>query len=603
MIVEDVMLTRTKIICTMGPAVATYEKIVELIDAGMNVARLNFSHGTHEDHLRTIEMLKKARIEKNTPLAIMLDTKGPEIRIGHVRPEGIELRAGQKFKLVKHHVEESDEMVQMTPSQVFDSIKIGTVILIDDGYIITKVVEIDSEGITVEVKNGAILKKNKGINIPNAEINLPAMTKQDVDDITFACHHGIDIVAASFIRSEDHIIEIKRLLISKGRADMLVIAKIENPQGVYNFDTIMQIADGIMVARGDLGVELPLQEVPALQKMMIKKCLLQSKPVVTATQMLESMIKNPRPTRAEVSDVANAIYDGSSAVMLSGETSVGLYPIETVKMMKSIIEEAEKNLDYEQFLVTDKNKFPSDVSSAVSVASVKTAYNCQARAIFVYTHSGCTARILSKCHPRMPILALSSSFRVFNQMSLLWGVVPVYPENFQTEKEAFHKLSCFSLSKGLVSYGDLVVITSGSAFGISGSTNTMRIESIGDVLVRGRPGFGERIHGQIALLTRIENVTIDHVKDKIVVLSRCTDVYMDVLKHVVGIILQSHVNDGRSEKSALEIAKSLGIPIITRAQGALSQLKEGLLVTMDPDKGIIYNGTLSAEEEKKFLKN
>ncbi|MBM3207114.1 MAG: pyruvate kinase [Chlamydiae bacterium] len=472
------MSIRTKIICTMGPAVASYEKILELIDAGMNVARLNFSHGTHEDHLKVIEMLKKARVEKKVPLAIMLDTKGPEIRIGHVKPEGIQLAAGQKLKLVKNIVEERDDMVQMTPHQVFDTIKIGTKILIDDGYIITHVVDVDYTGITVEVENSAILKKNKGINIPNASINLPAMTQQDIDDISFGCKNGIDIVAASFIRSEDHVVEIKKLLISQGRPDVMLIAKIENPQGVSNFESIVQMADGIMVARGDLGVELPLQQVPALQKMMIKKCFLHQKPVVTATQMLESMIKNPRPTRAEVSDVANAIYDGSSAVMLSGETSVGLYPIETVRMMRDIIKESEANLDFESFSVRSKGGLTVDVSSAVSMATAKTAYNLQAKAIFVYTHSGVTARILSKCHPSMPILALSSSMQIYNQMSILWGVIPIEPETLLTEKESFKKLCTFILSRGLAHIGDLVITTSGSAFGISGSTNTMRVERI-----------------------------------------------------------------------------------------------------------------------------
>lgn len=336
-------MTRTKIICTIGPAVNSLEKIRQLIDAGMNVARLNFSHGTHEEHRKVIENLKKAREEKKVPLAIMLDTKGPEIRVGKLQNDVIELKPKQKILVVKETVEGNNQRFSITPAIALNFLEPGHQMLFDDGYIISKVIECKKEGVWIEIQNAGLLKSHKGVNLPGANVDLPAMTQQDVADIIFGCQNDIDLIAASFIRSAEHVIEIKKLLAQQKKAEILVIAKIENRLGVENFDNIIQVADGIMVARGDLGVELPLREVPVLQKMMIRKCLRAAKPVVTATQMLESMIKNPRPTRAEVSDVANAIYDSTSAVMLSGETAVGQYPIETVSMMRSIIEETEKD--------------------------------------------------------------------------------------------------------------------------------------------------------------------------------------------------------------------------------------------------------------------
>lgn len=596
------MQTRTKIICTMGPAVNNYDKIVELIDAGMNVARLNFSHGSHEDHLKTINLLKKAREDKKVPLAIMLDTKGPEIRIGKVRPEGIPLAPKQKILLVKEAVEADEHRVQLTPAQVFDNIEVGTKILIDDGYIISYVVEKNDKGILIEIQNAGLLKNQKGVNIPNARIDLPAMTKQDIDDISFGCKQDVDIIAASFIRSADHVIEIKRLLIAQGKPDILVIAKIESPEGIENFDSIVLVADGIMVARGDLGVELPLEEVPSLQKMMIRKCYHSSKPVVTATQMLESMIKNPRPTRAEVSDVANAIYDSTSAVMLSGETAVGLYPVETVSIMKSIIKEAEQHFNYREFFTRDSGKDSTDVSLAVSLASVKTAYKSCAKAIFAFTNSGFTARLISKCRPEMPIIALTPNTKTYHQMALYWGVTPVDPMPCNNVQQAFAKVSQFAMDRDCVRYGDLVVITAGSPFGISGTTNMMMVESIGDVLVRGKPGVGNRIHGKVSILISKEEKAAENVRDTIVVMSKCTEDYLPLLKLVIGIVLQNHPDDPASEKSALQIAKSLGIPIITRAEGALNLLKEGQLVTIDPQKGLVYKGSLSTDEEKLFSK-
>lgn len=469
---------RTKIICTMGPAVASDEKLEALIDAGMNVARINFSHGTQAQHGVVIERLKRVREKKKVPLAILLDTKGPEIRLGNVEGGQFSVEKGQKLRLVTQNILGTKEGVQITPSLVIAPLSIGDTVLIDDGYLITKVVEKNADWVTVEFLNPGLIKDHKGVNIPGVNIPLPAMTEQDVSDLKFGVEQGIDLIAASFIRSKEHILQIRKLLTELGAPHVLLLAKIENRLGVEKFDEILEEADGVMVARGDLGVELPLKEVPALQKMMIRKCYRSGKPVVTATQMLESMIKNPRPTRAEVSDVANAIYDSTSAVMLSGETAVGLYPVETVQMMQSIIEETEKDFDYRSFFSVLQRPEFRDVPSSIALAAVQTAYNAQAKGIFCFTHSGFTARHLSSFRPPFPMFALPSDAKTYHQLSLNWGVIPVDPASVSTVTQALQIVSAFAVKRKLLRPRDIVIVTAGSPFGQIGSTNMMLVESV-----------------------------------------------------------------------------------------------------------------------------
>lgn len=472
------MLRKTKIICTIGPSVRSYEKILQLIDAGMNVARLNFSHGSPKEHQETIEMLKKARKERAVPLAIMLDTKGPEIRLGNIKNNYLEVFSKQKILITKEEVLGDAHGVSIQPSFVLDSLQVGDRVLFDDGYIITKVVEISKKGVLAEIENNGIIRSYKGVNVPGIHIDLPSMTEQDIKDILFGCRLDIDVVAASFIRSAEHVLEIKRLLMSQEKPEVLVIAKIENSLGIQNFDAILQVADGIMVARGDLGVELPLNQVPRLQKMMIRKCRQAGKPVITATQMLESMIANPLPTRAEVSDVANAIYDSTSAVMLSGETAAGKYPIQVVQMMKEIAEETEKDFNYRQLFANDSAVGFNDVTSSVALASVKTAYSSYAKGIFVFTNSGFSARALSRLRPEIPIIALTPHVKVYHQLALEWGVTPALSFEQKNIQEAFIQTSNFALSQEIVQLGDLVVVVAGDPFGISRTTNTMIVETI-----------------------------------------------------------------------------------------------------------------------------
>jgi len=589
------MRTRTKIICTLGPATSSYEKIVQLIDAGMNVARINMSHGAYDKHKETIDNLKKARKEKGIALAIMLDTKGPEVRVGNLASP-IVLEEGAHLKITK---DPKEGEITLEPFEVIQDIKMGAQVLFDDGYITSKVTEKHPDFLVVKIENPGVLKSQKGVNIPHAELQLPAVTERDISDIEFGCKNGIDILAASFIRSADHIITIKGILAKSKSSHVMVIAKIENALGVKNFDSILQASDGIMVARGDLGVELPVTQVPKLQKVMIRKCYQSFKPVVTATQMLESMISNPRPTRAEVSDVANAVYDCTSAVMLSGETAVGQYPIETVKLMRSTIIEAEKDFDYEDFFYKDVSRqLFNDISSSVALASVKTAYSAHGKALIALTTSGFTARLMGRFRPEMPIVAVTPDEKTYHQLAFSWGTVPVL-EKVKNVKEGVQRASCFVLTHKLVRYGDLIVVTSGTPFGVSGTTNVMLVDNIGDVLVRGLPGNGKRTHGKVEFLLSFDEEAKYDFKDKLVVLSSCLEEYEPHLQLAGGIILQNHPDDSCSEDLAKQFAHDYKIPLLIRADAACTTLKKDQLVTLDPTKGLVFEGIVESEDEMR----
>ncbi|MEC7840464.1 MAG: pyruvate kinase [Chlamydiota bacterium] len=587
------MSVRTKIICTIGPSVSSYEMLRQLIDAGMNVARINFSHGTYEQHEAVIRDIKKAREDAGVPVAIMLDTKGPEVRLGEIAGGSVSLVAGQTWKLSSDKVVGDEYKVSINPGKVLLHLEIGAKVLFDDGYVCSHVVEKFEDGIEVQIENSGEIKSGKGVNFPYANLDLPSMTDKDIADLAFGCKHDLEMVAASFVRSADDVLAIKNLLAELKKPETLVIAKIENHEGVDNFDSIVQIADGIMVARGDLGVEVPLTQVPKLQKMMIRKCYLAGKPAVTATQMLESMITNPRPTRAEASDVANAIYDSTSAVMLSGETAIGKYPIETVKMMKNIALEAEVDFDYHNFFNSYTPLAYHDVPTSVTLATVKTAYNSDAKAIFAFTSSGKTARLLARLRPKIPILAMTSDKKRYHQMALNWGVIPIFEEEeCHSSQEAFDKLSSYAVEHGLVRYGDLVIITAGSPFGVSGTTNMMIVESIGHVLVRGESGLGPRVHGKVTVVHALEGKSPYQVKNKIIVLAKCDESYLPLIKEAAGVVLQNHVDDLESETFLMQQSLVLNKPVIVRATNALNTLNESQLVTIDPSNSIVYKGVV-----------
>ena len=582
-------MIRTKIVCTIGPAVSSFEKLIALLEAGMNVARINLSHGTREEHKQRIENLKKAREQLHCPLAIMLDTQGPEMRIGKIAGDAVHLKAGQKIRLAE--VGDGIDSISIHPPEVLNALTIGLKVLFDDGYIIAEVVEKEPGAALLEIKNNCILKTGKKMNIPGANLPLPAMTAQDISDLKFGCQESIDFVAASFIRSSHHVLSIKELLAKEGKPDIRVIAKIESTQGVENLDRIIQVSDGIMIARGDLGVELDLALVPKLQKLMIRKCYQACKPSITATQMLESMIANPRPTRAEVSDVANAIYDCTSCIMLSGETAVGKYPIETVQRMRSIAKEAEADFNYRAFFEYHSQRDYHDVSSAVAMAAVKTAYSANAKAIFAFTASGATARLVSRLRPEMPIIAVTPNPPVYHQLALNWGVIPVLLEGCLSAKEAFAAASSYALAHGIISFGDLVVVTAGAPFGKKGSTNMMTVENIGEVLVRGHRGFGSKICAPVSIVLSPEGRDPASFKGRLVIIPHCDNTFLPILKEAAGVILQNYLGDTASEQYATHVAKSLDIPVMSRADGAMAVLKENEEVTLDPHRGLIYRGS------------
>jgi pyruvate kinase len=593
----DAMHTRTKIICTMGPAVASYEKILNLIDAGMHIARLNMSHRDHQGHKEMIEMLKRAREEKKRPLAIMLDTKGPEIRVAAIENESLKLNHGQKLRIFRNPVKGSDQGISLVPATIVDDIPLDATVLFDDGYIASRVIEKTEERVTVEIEDGGILKSFKGVNIPCAKLKLPNVTEKDREDLIFGCQQGVDLIAASFVRDADHILEIKKLLAEYESTQILVVAKIENALGVQNFDGILQAADGIMVARGDLGVELPLTQVPKLQKMMIRKCHAAFKPVVIATQMLESMIEHSRPTRAEVSDVANAIYDSASAIMLSGETAVGKYPVETVRLMRDTVIAAENDFPFEDFFHNQMGRRTfNDISHSVLLAAVKTAYASHGKALIALTTSGFTARLMAHFRPRMPIIALTPKQETYHQLAFAWGVIPLYAA-VDNVKQGTVKASCFALEQKILHYGDLIVVTSGVPFGISGTTNMMVVDHIGEVLIRGRGGKGKKVHGKVMFIFSYDPGKSYDVNNRLVVVPYCDESYAKLFKGAAGVILQNSPDDTLSEEMGKTIAHDLNIPILVRADTACETLKEGQMVTLDPAKGLVFDGIMESEKD------
>ena len=452
----------TKIICTMGPNTDKKTGMKSLVKNGMNVARFNFSHGDHEEQRERMNLLKNVREELDRPVAILLDTKGPEIRTGLLEGgKKVTLREGSEFILYTEEMTGNETGCCVTYPGLAKDVKPGDRILIDDGLIELKVKQIKSGNIVCHVENGGELGERKGVNVPNVKVKLPAVTEKDIDDILFGIQQDIDFIAASFIRSAKGVKEIRKILKENHAEHISIIAKIENAEGVENIDEIIEASDGIMVARGDLGVEIPAQEVPHIQKMIIKKCNERYVPVITATQMLDSMIRNPRPTRAEVADVANAIYDGTDAVMLSGETAAGKYPVEALKMMNEIAENTEQYVDYEKYIHHRTMYEQSKISSAIGIASVRTARNIGAACIVTPTMSGKTARLISNFRPSMPIYAVTPNEMVQHKMQLYWGVIPLKGYIKDTTENIIVNAMETIKRKRLVKKGQTVVITAG----------------------------------------------------------------------------------------------------------------------------------------------
>ncbi len=468
-------MRKTKIICTLGPSTKKDGVLRELMLNGMNTARINFSHGTREGHLETINEVKKMREELGLPVAILLDTSGPEIRLGNFTGGKAELCEGELFTLTSREVEGSAKEASITYKGLPGDVKKGTIILIDDGLIKMEAEEVTETDIVCRILNGGTVSDHKGINVPNVNISMPYISEKDRLDIIFGIENDVDFIAASFVRSADDILKIREIFKEKNCNNIKIISKIENRQGVDNIDEILEVSDGIMIARGDMGVEIPLQEVPVIKKKIIKKVYNADKIVITATQMLDSMMKNPRPTRAEATDVANAIYDGTSAIMLSGETAAGNYPVEALKTMIDITEFAEEDIDYNnRFKILAKMDKP-DVTDAISHATCMTAIDINAAAIVTITKAGRTARMISRYRPYSPIIGCTPSRKTYYQMSLSWGIMPVMINEETDTEELFKNSMKAAQESGYIEKGGLAVITAGVPLGISGTTNIIRV--------------------------------------------------------------------------------------------------------------------------------
>lgn len=470
-------MRKTKIVCTLGPATDDYETLKSLVKAGLNVARLNMSHGDHAEHLRRIEAVRKVRAELGVPVALLMDTKGPEIRVKTFINHRITLVEGARFTLTSRDIEGDESIASVTYSALPSVLKKGDRVLLNDGMIELTVEKIFGEDVVTTVVNGGELTDRKSINLPGIEIDMSYLSAADKSDIEFAVRENADYIALSFVRCADDVRQAKNLVKKCGGEGIQLISKIENRQGVTNIEEILGLSDGIMVARGDMGVEIPFEELPHIQKSLIKQCYRAGKKVITATQMLESMINNPRPTRAEISDVANAIYDGTSAIMLSGETAAGHYPVEAVKTMAKIAEETEKTINYKKRFQSYDYKVVN-VTDAVSHSTCAAAFDLGAKAIITVSQSGYTARKISRFRPECVIIAATTSQKAFNQLALNWGVAPCMAEVQTTSDALFAHAARCALNTGLVSEGDLVVLAGGSAVGKASSSDTMRIEKL-----------------------------------------------------------------------------------------------------------------------------
>ena len=472
-------LRKTKIVCTLGPATEDDAILRAMIQAGMNVARLNFSHGTYEGHAQNIRRIRALSAELHTPVGIMLDTKGPEIRLKTFRDHRVTLQKGQLFTLCTDDVEGNAEHVSITYADLPADVQPGTTILIDDGLVGLTVEAVSKMEIQCRVNNGGVISDRKGINVPDANLSMPFISRKDREDILFGIQENVDFIAASFTRTEEDILAIRKLLTDNGGKGISIIAKIENMQGVQNIDSILAVSDGVMVARGDLGVEIPLEQIPIIQKMIIRKAYSRGKQIITATQMLDSMIKNPRPTRAEATDVANAIYDGTGAIMLSGETAAGLYPVEAVRTMARIAQVAEASIDYVQRFRDSVPRPSANITNAISHACCTSAQDLNATAIVTVTKTGFTAKMLSRFRPGCPIIACAPVERVVRQLCLSWGITPLLIEEVTDTDELFERAVDAGIDAGLLHKDDLIVMTAGVPLGISGTTNLMRVHVVG----------------------------------------------------------------------------------------------------------------------------
>ena len=581
------MKRRTKIICTLGPATDDPMVLRELMLGGMNAARLNFSHGSYDEHLQRINMVKKLREEMGLPIALLLDTKGPEIRTRTFKNGKIELKKGQKFTLTSKDIEGNDEISSITYPGLFRDVEEGTRILIDDGLIEMVVSRIKGEDIICEVLNSGTVGNHKSINVPEVNLTMDYMSQKDIEDIKFGIKNGVDFIAASFVRSAFDVLEIKRVLEQNNADDIQVISKIENRQGVDAIDHIIKVCDGIMIARGDMGVEIPFEVLPSIQKELIEKCYLSGKRVITATQMLESMTHNPRPTRAETSDVANAVYDGTSAVMLSGETAIGEYPVRALKTMAQICIKAEEDINYVKRFESRHFKFVMSFPSAISHSACTTAHDLGAAAIITVSKSGFTARVISGFRPNCPIIAGCMNEKVYRQLALSWGVTPIHTKMKKTTDELLDHVVEQALEQtNLISKGDIVAITGGATVGVSGTTNILKVQLVGDVLLSGTAVSNKSVCGTVCVAKNTAEALKNFNDGDILVIPETNNDIITILRKAAAIITEK---SGLTSHAAV-VGMTLDIPVICGASGATEILKNGTTITIDGTRGQVYSG-------------
>lgn len=581
-------MRKTKIVCTIGPASESPEMLEKLILAGMNVARLNFSHGDHEEHKARIDNIRMIARKLDKTVAILLDTKGPEIRTHNMENDQVELERGQTIDISMTEVLGNNERFSVTYDQLIEDISESDTILLDDGLVELIVESIDKANgtITCKVMNNGLLKNKKGVNVPGVSLKLPGLTEKDKADILFGIEEKVDFIAASFIRSNSDVLEIRELLENNDANYINIIPKIENQEGIDNIHEILEVSEGLMVARGDMGVEIPPESVPMVQKDLIRICNELGKPVITATQMLDSMQHNPRCTRAEASDVANAIYDGSDAVMLSGETAAGDYPEEAVLTMAKIAVRAEEAQDYKKMLSYRTKQQETNLVTAIGVSVAHTALNLDSKAIVASTESGHTARMISKYRPKSNIIAVTPHEYVARQLQLVWGVTPIVTDGIYDTDGVLNTSVSVTIEKGYASTGDLLIITAGVPTGEAGTTNLMKLHIVGDVLIRAQ-GIGRKSAvGQVLIVNSMEDLIETQLANKVVVVQSVTQEMTQHLKDAAALVT---VEGGLTSTGAI-VGLNLELPTIVGAKEALTILKNDMTVTVDSEQNNVFNG-------------
>jgi len=575
-------MRKTKIVCTLGPATDAPGVLRSMLLAGMNVARFNFSHGTHAEHKARLDALKALRAELNLPVAAMLDTRGPEIRLRTFAGGPVQLKAGQEFTLTTEDVPGDGTRCSVTYSELPADVHPGDAILLDDGLVRLTVLESGGMNIRCRVENDGVMRDRKGVNVPGAHLSMPYVSAQDREDLSFGAAQGFDYVAASFVRSAADVREIRRILDRSG-SRIRIIAKIENQEGVANLPEILSAADGIMVARGDMGVEIDFTEIPIIQKNMIAQCVAGGKPVITATQMLDSMIDHPRPTRAEITDVANAIYDGTSAIMLSGETAAGKYPVEAVRTMDAIARRTEADINYPKRMERAAGTARLSIAAATAHAACTTARDVRANAILTVSQSGTTARLVSQFHPDTPVIACLLDEGVQRQLALYWGVTPVLMPMAGNTDELIELAVKAAEKNGLVKPGDLTVLTAGVPVGIPGTTNMIKIHMVGGALLNG-VGIGElNASGTLCVCRSREELAEKFRDGDVLVVPYTSNEMMDYVRRASAVISEESGVNSHAATLGLALHKA----VIVGAASATRTLKDGMLVSVDCAHGVV----------------